>query len=361
MSRHAGRRRTRRKRTITWIVVTVLVVVFISALLFAGRSLMREMGIGEVIDYPGPGTDDVTFVIRDGESGTDIAENLVDVGVIKTYKGFLDEYHKRSPEPVFQPGAYKLQKESPSSAVIDVLSDPSNRVDLKVVIPEGYRQSQILARISDVVDLPLEKLQAAAHDVNAYDVPQQAKDHQSLEGFLFPATYTIDPEAEPKDIIKQMVDRANTALDNAGVQGDAARYEVMTKASVVQAESGSTADMGKVARVIDNRLDQSMPLQMDSTVTYGSGRTDIVEPDKQERDDASNKYNTYANKGLPVGPIGNPGDDAIQASINPTPGDWLYFVTVNLDTGETVFSTTLQEHQAAVDRYNAWKQQKGIQ
>ena len=97
-----------------------------------------------------------------------------------------------------------------------------------------------------------------------------------------------------------------------------------------------------------------MRLQSDATVAYGTGNLHVVTTTADERADATNPYNTYANDGLPVGPIGAPGDTAIQAALDPTPGDWLYFVTVNPETGETVFSTTLAEHNVGVQQFQQW-------
>ena len=126
-------------------------------------------------------------------------------------------------------------------------------------------------------------------------------------------------------------------------------------ASIVQREAGSNLDdFPKVARVFQNRLDQGMNLESDATVAYGTGNTHTVWTTDAERADASNRYNTYANPGLPIGPIGNPGDVAINAAIRPADGPWLFFVPVNLATGETVFSSTIEEHEAAVARLQEW-------
>jgi UPF0755 protein len=97
-----------------------------------------------------------------------------------------------------------------------------------------------------------------------------------------------------------------------------------------------------------------MRLQSDATVAYGTGHTDRVTTTGAERADADNPYNTYAHDGLPVGPIGLPGDDAIDSALHPADGPWLYFVAVNLKTGETVFSTTEAEHEAAVKQWQSW-------
>ncbi len=117
---------------------------------------------------------------------------------------------------------------------------------------------------------------------------------------------------------------------------------------------GLAADYPKVARVFLNRLAIGMDLQSDATVAYGTGNTHTVTTTDAERNDASDPYNTYQHAGLPVGPISNPGDLAINAAVHPADGTWLYFVTVNLKTGDTVFSTTYADHEAAVAQWQQW-------
>jgi UPF0755 protein len=141
-------------------------------------------------------------------------------------------------------------------------------------------------------------------------------------------------------------------LDAAGVAPDD-RHRVLTLASITQKEGGPESDFGKVARVWDNRIEQGMNLQSDATVSYGVNGTTISTTDA-ERADKKNPYNTYANPGLPVGPISNPGKAAIDATLHPAKGPWLYFVLVNGETGETVFSTTIEEHYAAVKIWQQW-------
>jgi UPF0755 protein len=109
-----------------------------------------------------------------------------------------------------------------------------------------------------------------------------------------------------------------------------------------------------VSRVFLNRLAIGMLLQSDATVAYGTGHTNTVTTTNAERADASNPYNTYVHPGLPPGPISNPGDLAINAALHPADGPWLYFVTWNLKTGETIFSTTIAEHNAAVAKWQQW-------
>ena len=140
-----------------------------------------------------------------------------------------------------------------------------------------------------------------------------------------------------------------------------ADYEAaLIKASIVEREAGSQKNFGKVARVVENRLTKEDAetggrLEMDSTVLYGLGRTGGI-PSKEELADASNAYNTYQNKGLPPSPIGSPGEAALKAVANPEAGDWLYFVTVDLNTGETLFATTKAEQDENTKKLTAFCQ-----
>jgi UPF0755 protein len=163
------------------------------------------------------------------------------------------------------------------------------------------------------------------------------------------------------DLVKMLVDRSFQALDAAGVAPED-RWRTVIKASLIEREAGARGDdytdYFKVSRVIENRLNpelfESGLLQFDSTVHYGVGDDSVVTTTEAQRSDPANLYNTYVHPGLPPGPIGNPGDKAIEAAINPVDGPWLYFVTVDLDSGETVFSSTIEEHEAAVVRFRAW-------
>jgi peptidoglycan lytic transglycosylase G len=303
-------------------------------------------------DYSGSGTGEIVFMIHDGDAGSDIAENLVDQGVTASYDAFYDLLLKQTPEPEFHPGAYRLAEKMSSKAALAALLDDANKLENTFVIPEGTALPEVLVAISEGSSIPLEQLQAAAAEPPAnYGLPAEAT---TLEGFLFPATYTLDPNSDAHGVLQTLVNRQFEALDAAGVPADQ-RWRTIVLASIVQREAGSNLeDFPKVARVFQNRLDQGINLESDATVAYGTGNKDTPWTTDEERADASNLYNTYANPGLPIGPIGNPGDVAINAVLNPAPGDWLFFVTVNFATGETVFSTTVEEHEAAVARLQEW-------
>lgn len=301
-------------------------------------------------DFEGPGHGEVLFTIKDGEIGDEIATNLVAAGVIKSFDPFYALLLDADPQVVFVPGVFKLKLEMSAQGALDALQDPANMVTVTVVIPEGERMTNVLEEISTQAEIPLADVQSAAADFGSYGLPPEAT---SLEGFLFPATYDFSPGLTAHEILQAMVDRCLEALDAAGVTPED-RYRVIVFASLVQKESGLKDDFYKVARVFQNRLDQGWNMESDATVAYGTGATNRVETTSAERADEGNPYNTYVHPGLPIGPISNPGDLAIDAVLHPADGPWMFFVTWNLDTGETIFSETADEHAAAVDQWIAW-------
>ncbi len=352
------RTRKRRRGRGPWGWIIALVVVF--GLLAAGGvyvwntygdKIQDVLGIAPPNDYTGDGNgEEVTIVIESGDIGADVAAKLEKAGVTKTFDAFY-ELLLADDSITFEPGNYRLQKEMSAAAALEALRDPANKLVNQVTIPEGVRASSALELIAAATEIPLEELQTAAADFTQFGVPANAP---NIEGWLFPATYQFDPGVTAHDAIKMLVDKMIATLDAAGVAPEN-RFRVLTMASIVQRESGpNLEDMPKIARVFQNRIDRGMNLQSDATVHYGVADTSSVWTSPEERADASNPYNTYANPGLPIGPIGLPGADAINAAVHPADGPWLYFVTVDLKTGETVFSNTLAEHEKAAKRLYAW-------
>ncbi|TFD93962.1 endolytic transglycosylase MltG [Cryobacterium lactosi] len=338
-----------------------LVVVLVLLGLMGAAALALQGPISQFVaatqppgDYEGSGSGEVLVMIHDGDTGSDIANTLVAQDVVKSYDAFYKLLLAQAADPVFQPGAYLLASQMSAQTALDALQDPETRQDLTVVIPEGTAAVDVLASISEGTEIPLADLEAAAADLSGFGLPAEAT---SLEGFLFPATYTFQPATSAHDAIKTLVDRQFEALDAAGV-APADRWSTIVMASLVQREAGLRDDYFKVARVFYNRLDpaqwESGLLQSDATVAYGTGNTHLVTTTDAERADANNAYNTYVHPGLPVGPISNPGDLAIDAALHPADGTWLFFVTWNLDTGETIFSSTVEEHDAGVAKWLDW-------
>ncbi|AWS47702.1 endolytic transglycosylase MltG [Streptosporangium sp. 'caverna'] len=237
---------------------------------------------------------------------------------------------------------------------VETLPDPNKRLREKITINEGLRLSDTLVQLSKKTGKPLREFQQVARSGKGLGLPSYAKG--KLEGYAFPATYEITPEMGPAEILSAMVDRFNQTADKEDLQGKAealgrTSHEIMTIASIVQAESGSKQDMGKVARVIYNRLDlkPERKLEMDSTVMYGLNKYGLNASNKDLR--STSPYNTYMRPGLPPGPIGNPGADAIKAALKPADGSWLWFVTTDPKKGVTKFASSESEFLKLKDEW----------
>ncbi|MFK4226471.1 endolytic transglycosylase MltG [Streptomyces sp. NPDC019890] len=220
-----------------------------------------------------------------------------------------------------------------------------------LLVPEGWRASQVYAAVDEALDQPPGTTAKAAGTAKL-KLPAEAKGNP--EGYLFPATYPIDAKTTPTSLLSYMVNTANKRLGSdrltSGVQRSRMTvYQTVNIASIVQAEADTPQDMGKVARVIHNRMAKGMPLQMDSTLNYALNRSTLDTTAADTKIDSP--YNSYQRLGLPPTPIDNPGEQALHAAINPTPGNWLYFVTVA--PGDTRFTASYREHQRNVDEFNA--------
>ena len=347
-----GKRRRKSGKKPALVIGSIIGLVILIGAVLGGLFFTGVIG-GNANDYAGSGHGEVNFTINEGEIGDQIANNLVEAGVTKSFDSFYQLLLETKPEPVFTPGVYRLKLEMSAKAALAALQDPANRVELTATIPEGTTEKNVLKMLAEGLSIPLADLQAAAANPAQYGVPAEAT---TLEGFLFPATYTFSPGVSATEVIQRLVDESLVALDAAGVPADQ-RWDVIRLASVIQRESGpDPQDMYKISRVFHNRLDQGMNLGSDVTTCFGAGLIgkDCLLITQAALDDKSNLYNTRILPGLPIGPISNPGADAIDAAFNPTEGPWLFFVTVNLTTGETVFSETAAEHEAAVEQYYEW-------
>ena len=329
--------------------------------LMAGGAFALQGPLGQLFaavrgpaDFTGTGEKESIVMIHDGDTGADIGNTLLKEGVVKSFDAFYQLLLKRSPEPVFQPGAYRLKTRMSGQAALELLLDPSSHLNQTVLITEGTAAVDVLQSLSEGTDIPLADLQTAAADVASFGLPVKAT---SLEGFLFPDTYSFSPGGTAHDAIQKLVDRQFKALDQAGVAPEN-RWATIVLAALIQRESGPN-DFYKVSRVFLNRTDpqlwESGLLQSDATVAYGTGNTHLVTTTDAERADANNPYNTYVHPGMVIGPISNPGELAIDAALHPADGPWLFFVTWNQETGETIFSTTNDEHQLAVNKWLAWR------
>ncbi|WP_369184509.1 endolytic transglycosylase MltG [Streptomyces sp. Y1] len=303
-------------------------------------------------DYAGQGSGSVQVSVPEGAGLTQIASALVRNGVVASSLAFT-RAAKGSAAAAgrIQPGTYTLKLKMSAAAALAVLIDPANANGL--TIPEGWRGYQIYAAIDKKLNLPEGTTQRTAKEQSAeLGLPEFAAG--SPEGYLFPATYSVTEGTTALDLLKQMVERAGKEFsrDDADIVAQTlgqSLYGLVTVASMVQGEADNTEDMGRVARVIYNRLAKGMPLQLDSTINYALGRSTLNTTVTETKLDSP--YNTYLHAGLPPTPISNPGRQAIMAALDPTPGDWLYFVTVK--PGDTRFTDSFEVQQRNVAEFNA--------
>ncbi|GAB3675135.1 endolytic transglycosylase MltG [Angustibacter aerolatus] len=353
--RDRARRRKQRRGRRT--VVMLVAVVVVAGALFGAITVLKPIydKLTASDDYAGSGSGSVTVTVAEGASATRIGETLHDAGVVKTSKAFVEAAADEPASQKIQPGEYTLRKQMSGAAAVSLLLDPSSRAARgRVTLREGLRQTQVVAALAKATGLPSSDYTKALKDPEAIGLPAAAKG--KAEGWLFPDTYELAPDATATEQLKMLVARTTKVLDDLDVPEDE-RQTLLTKASIVQAEGGSERDFGKIATVIERRLANDLQnggkLQFDSTVSYGTGRGGVFTT-AAERADTKNLYNTYARAGLPVGPIGNPGEAAIKAVLDPTPGPWTYFTVVNLDTGETKFTTSYQQHLGYVQQLRDW-------
>jgi UPF0755 protein len=305
-------------------------------------------------DYPGPGGDQVDVEIPEGATGAAMGEALYDAGVVASVSAFTKAFEQNPDSVLIRPGTHTMLEEMPASDAVALLVK-NDTVDLRLTIPEGYTADQIVERAVQVTGLPAKDFRAALKDPAELGVPKQADG--KVEGWLYPDTYTVKPDDTAAGLLTRMVDRTRSLLQEKEVP--AGQWEsVLIKASLVEREGMHAEDKPKIARAIENRLDDKTFLEIDAAVAYGAGKPG-TELTRADLNDSKNRYNTYEHTGLPPGPIANPGEVSIDAVLNPTPGDWKFWVTVNLDTGETKFAEDFQEHQRNVQELREWQAANG--
>ncbi|GAA3563226.1 hypothetical protein GCM10022419_049880 [Nonomuraea rosea] len=278
-------------------------------------------------DFDGAGNGAVTVRIAPGSSAEAIGSALAEAGVVASVRSFVKATEDRAVTDRLRPGHYRLRKGMAAGAALDLLLAPASRIVRRVTLPEGMRTAEMLRRLAQQAGLPLKELENV--DKGLVGLPEYA---QGLEGFMFPATYEIEPGDSAVDVLAAMAERFGAAARQVGLVEQAARVhltplEAVTVASMIQAEGGTDEDYPKIARVIYNRLRKNTPLEIDSTVLYAQKRRTLRVTEGDTKVDSP--YNTYRHKGLPPGPIANPGEKALMAALNPADGDWHWFVTTD--------------------------------
>lgn len=350
--RRAKRRAQRRRNIISFLVMVAALALLVGGGWVLVRPLLAQDETGQTADYPGPGHGNVEVVVQNGDSGNDIGATLEEANVVATADAFVAAYRANPDSGSIQAGTYDLQEEMRSKDAVRALLDPASRADMMVTVPEGTQAKDVYERIASLLQIDVAEVQDAADEVAADYLPDEADGH--IEGWLQAATYNVKPKDTPETILEGMVDRTEQTLDDLQVPKDQ-REDTLTIASIIEAEVVLPKDRGKVARVVENRLagcSGDTTIGMDSTYAYGLGKpASEITSDQWSQE---KPYNTRTTSGLPPTPINSPGESSLAAAQDPPKGDWCYFVTVNLDTGKTLFAETYEDHQENREVAREW-------
>ncbi|MER6164010.1 endolytic transglycosylase MltG [Streptomyces violaceorubidus] len=321
---------------------------------------------GTAPDFAGDGNgEQVTVTIPKGAGGSTIGQELKRQGVVKSVDAFIAAQQSNPRGKSIQDGVYTLQKEMSADSAVELLLSPKSRSNL--IIAEGKRNADIYKLIDKRLGVKGgTTAEVAKSDYKDLGLPDWALNHKDvkdpLEGFLYPSSYSAAKGQKPEDVLKQMVARANEQYEKIGLEEKAeglgleGPWQLLTVASLLQAEGKTHDDFRKMSEVIYNRLKSSntetnQKLQFDSTFNYLM-RQSKIRISVSEIQTNPDPYNTYYHRGLPPGPIDNPGEEALQAALNPTEDGWIYFVATD-GVQKTEFAKTHAEFLKLKDKFDA--------
>ncbi|WP_016905491.1 endolytic transglycosylase MltG [Streptomyces xiaopingdaonensis] len=342
-----GGKKRKRRGGCACFVVSLLVVGGIGTVGYFGWGFYQAR-FASAPDYEGDGAGEIQVEIPDGAVLSDMGRLLTKEDVVKSSGAFVEAAEADEKAQAIQPGTYTLRKRMSGEAAVAMMLDPQSQNGF--IVAEGLRASKIYQLVDEKLEVSKGTTKKAA---NSGDIGLPSWAEGKPEGFLFPSKYSVGRNTDPEDLLRQMVKRAEAEYEKVGLTKEAKRVdrsprEVITIASLIQAEAQQDHEFGKVSRVIHNRLDEPMALGFDSTINYALGRSTLNTTVQDTR--YPSPYNTYLHRGLPPGPICNPGHQAIEAALKPTKGNWLYFVTVK--AGDTRFTDSKSEHDRNVQDFN---------
>jgi UPF0755 protein len=360
--RHAQQDRARQQRARRngrlLLVLGLLVVVAVAVLGVTYGP--RVFGAFQVKDYAGSGAGQVTITVNPNDTASDIAATLVAAGVVESEKAFTRAADADAASKNIQPGVYTVRKHMSGKSALALLLDPGSRSsagDLAVI--EGATVLDVEKKLTDVLGADKqEAIKKAVADVAELGIPlgyatPTGGQPTSVEGFLYPATYSLNPSVAPEAALQRMTakfaeeDRATGFAAKAEAIG-LTPYQALIIASIAQSEARYPDDMAKVARVILNRIKADRPLQIDATSLYGA-RVQGLDPKTVNYATLDSPYNTYLHDGLPPTPVSNPGADAMTAAVTPPDGDWMYYVNSDAE-GHLFFTDDEAAFTEAVER-----------
>lgn len=292
------------------------------------------------------------ITVENGMTAADIANMLHKEKLIKRPESFRMEARFMGLEGKLQAGKYEIEAGKSNSEIIDILARGQVKT-ISFTVPEGYSVDKIAAKLAAEGLGDAGKFKDAARNYTPYKYMETNNPNviYKAEGFIFPSTYQFNDSMTEKDMLAMMVKEFNTQINHEKI-GDAAEKadmqlrDIVTIASMVELEAVYKEEQPRIAGVFLRRLQIYMPIQSDTTIQYilgGEQKEEITFADTE----IQNPYNTYINSGLPPGPIGSPGMDAIKAVLNPEKTDYLYFVAEK--DGHHRFTRTYEEHLQAIE------------
>ncbi|MGW7404340.1 endolytic transglycosylase MltG [Streptomyces sp. NPDC054833] len=319
---------------------------------------------GAAPDYAGSGNgEQVVVVIPKGAGGWAIGQKLQEAGVVESAAAFVSAQQANPKSKFLQDGVYTLEKHMSAASAVELMLSPKSRSNM--IIAEGRRNSAVYSEIDQRLGVKAGTTAAVAKkEYKHFGLPAWALNQPNLkdplEGFLYPSSYAVAKGQKPEAVLKSMVSQATATYRELGVEKKAkalgldSPWQLLTVASLVQAEGTSHDDFRKMAEVVYNRLKPDNPqtygrLEFDSTYNYVKNQSKI-DLSIAELRRYNNPYNTYYSKGLPPGPIDNPGEEALRGALAPTHDGWYYFISMDGKTSK--FTKTLAEHEKLVNQWN---------
>lgn len=345
------------KRKIILIIFLSIVIAGLIALLVVYRGYLNSL------KPMSSDSEKVVFTIEEGSYMDDVIDSLYDNGLIRDKK-MVKIYVKLNKRNSYYAGNYMLDKNMSVSEIFDTLADVNNSYleEVTVTIVDGDWAKDAAKAIADATNLTEEEILNKWNDldyvyklIDKYDFLSEDifnSEHCYLEGFIYPDTYNFYKETTVEQVTEKILDRADEVYQKYADQIKASgysTYQIYTLASMVIFEANTQEDMKLVSSVFHNRLNDGYYLQSSVTVCYALYNYGSWQ-ECETAIDLDSKYNTYVYPGLPVGPVCNPNETAIEAALNPTASDYYYFVA-DLSTGKTYFAKTYEEHLRNVDKY----------
>ncbi len=338
-----------KRKIITWIVVLIIAVVALNlayphiSTWFSGHTVASS-------------EDKVKVTFADGSSASQFAEKLYEAGLISSQSDFLSEVKAQNAAQKLKPGTYMLNGGMNVSELVKILCEGPGAFAVKLSIPEGFTVDKTAKRVQEVYGISADEFKSkckASLYVAEYPFLKEAH-NDSLEGFLYPKTYTFSSDKPTsEEIIRAMLNQYQkevTTLDFAAASArvkkdygvDMNQYDFLILASIIEREATTPEQQGLISSVFYNRMKQGMPLQSDATMMYVTGG-EVTAADLK----IQSPYNSYLNKGLTPTPICSPSLACIKAAMNPDKTDYLYFF---INDKVTQFSVTYEDHNKAIEK-----------